>query len=628
MGLHAASPWTIIEPLRAWQGDALARWHERDHRGVIEAATGTGKTYVALAAIEGFVAEFGDRGRVVVVVSSLAMARQWKTDLIVKLGVPEGDIAEWHSEAASSAIAASPRLVLAVIDTARRRLPNLMRSWHDAALETLLVVDECHHAASPTNRRIFDVHARRSLGLSATVERDDGDEQIVYDGAGEICYTYSLLDALEDGVLAPITSVNLYVEFTAEERDDWLALGATVETLWAQLQRHRLDVGGVDTRLNLNEIKGLAAGGDLDAQRLLSTISRRSRLMKSASNRGRCVKAISAWVAQMPAEFTALVFHETIAEAQRSDVAFRDAGISVALEHSGLDAEVRRRAASSFRSGDCRVWVVVRAADEGIDVPDASCAVIVACTGSERQRVQRFGRILRHREGKQALALSVLVRGTPEEDRVGVRDEDILGAERVRHHRWALDVPIDSLLDASTPSSYLPGRQAERSIADRLVAQDVQLLDGAGREASSPFDPIPVTARKSLYPLAEAAALIGRNTAWTRNNIPRFQGTTAADDDLRVRQTEIEVLWSRIKRDARRLAPATPAPKETVKRPATRRNALSRERILASATKLGSNHLPTIAEDLGVDVQELKTAVTADPMGRYKLERLGKPGAA
>jgi hypothetical protein len=266
--LHTASPWTIIEPLRAWQGDALARWRERDHRGVIEAATGTGKTYVALAAVEGFVAEFGDRGRVVVVVSSLAMARQWKTDLIVKLGVPEGEIAEWHSEAAPSALPASPRLILAVIDTARRRLPNLMQSWHDAGLETLLVVDECHHAASPTNRRIFDVRARRSLGLSATVERDDGDEQVVYDGAGEICYTYSLLDALEDGVLAPITSVNLYVEFTAAERDDWLALGTTVETLWAQLQRHQLAVGGVDTRLNLNETDeeriepGAVRGGD------------------------------------------------------------------------------------------------------------------------------------------------------------------------------------------------------------------------------------------------------------------------------------------------------------------------------------------------------------------------------
>jgi superfamily II DNA or RNA helicase len=52
--------------------------------------------------------------------------------------------------------------------------------------------------------------------------------------------------------------------------------------------------------------------------------------------------------------------------------------------------------------------------DEGVDVPDASLAVILSGTGSSRQFVQRLGRVLRKMKGKQARLVELVSRGTAE----------------------------------------------------------------------------------------------------------------------------------------------------------------------------------------------------------------------
>jgi superfamily II DNA or RNA helicase len=52
--------------------------------------------------------------------------------------------------------------------------------------------------------------------------------------------------------------------------------------------------------------------------------------------------------------------------------------------------------------------------DEGIDVPDASLAVILSGTGSSRQFIQRLGRVLRKKDGKNAKLIELVSRGTAE----------------------------------------------------------------------------------------------------------------------------------------------------------------------------------------------------------------------
>ena len=159
--------WRITDELRSWQEDAIGHWKRAERCGVIEAATGTGKTMVALAAMDLLAAESGDRARVAVVVSSIEMAAQWRANLIDRLGVSADEIAEWHTAAPRRAPAPG-KVVIAVINSARTRLPPLIRTWRNTGCTTLLVVDECHHAASPENRKIFEAPAHQRIGLSAT----------------------------------------------------------------------------------------------------------------------------------------------------------------------------------------------------------------------------------------------------------------------------------------------------------------------------------------------------------------------------------------------------------------------------------------------------------------------------
>jgi superfamily II DNA or RNA helicase len=81
---------------------------------------------------------------------------------------------------------------------------------------------------------------------------------------------------------------------------------------------------------------------------------------------------------------------------------------------------------------------VVRAADEGLDVPDADQALITSGTLNPRQRIQRLGRVVRL-GGQQPRALSLLARGTPEETVVAGRDLELLGVSRVRTIRMSSD---------------------------------------------------------------------------------------------------------------------------------------------------------------------------------------------
>ena len=75
----------------------------------------------------------------------------------------------------------------------------------------------------------------------------------------------------------------------------------------------------------------------------------------------------------------------------------------------------RHETLDKFRSGDYPTLVTSKVLNEGVDVPEASVAVVLSGTGSSREYVQRLGRILRKGEGKLALLYEVVAEDTSEE---------------------------------------------------------------------------------------------------------------------------------------------------------------------------------------------------------------------
>lgn len=425
---------------------------------------------VAMAAVSRVRSDHGVRGRFAVVVPTQALAAQWVRELRSVLDVDPSLIAEEHSAAPSPP--SQPHVVVTVINTARTRLAERIADWERAGNRVLVVVDECHRAGSEHNSAVLTTEASYSLGLSATPERTDGaHEQRIYPGIGEPVYRYPLLKALDDEVLAPMRSVNLYVDLTTRERGQWEGVGRDLGIAMATLESQNPGITADPIQM-WTTISRLARLDDPAAKRVVALVAERRSLLSNSSERRRCTDAVLDWMVARGER--AMVFHESIKSAELVAEGLRERGAAAVLDHSELPRAERTRCLERFRSNAATYLVAVRSLDEGIDVPDAAVAVIAAGSRSPRQRIQRLGRILRASEGKRALAVSILVRATPEEEFVGGADGEILGAHRVAHHRW----PGRSVTDAiASPSSYQPSGVSRDRIDDLTAAS----LGFAGR---------------------------------------------------------------------------------------------------------------------------------------------------
>lgn len=350
------------------------------------------------------------------------------------------------------------------------------------------MVDECHRAGAEHHSKLFDGPYEFAMGLSATPERDDdGHRQHVYPALGTPVYQYPLLQALDDGVLSPVTSINLYVDFTSAEQARWDGLGEDIAKAIRTIEADPPGIGRLSGPKLFAAMSELAEAGSAAAGRFLRLVSDRRQLLSTAENRLACQDAVLRWIHE--GEQRSLVFHETIDTAQRSADFLSELGTKVALEHSELAQSDRKRSLNRLRVGGAQVLVAVRSLDEGIDVPEASVALIAAGSRSRRQRIQRIGRIVRRQDGKHAVVITILVRGTPEEAGVGRRDDDLLGTRRVRHHQW----PAGAIgIDLQTRrSSYRPP-QGKSSAADEVTVYDLAengTPSKPRRQNARPIDP-------------------------------------------------------------------------------------------------------------------------------------------
>lgn len=477
----AAVPWRYQRELRPWQAEALMAWERSGNRGVIEAATGTGKTAVALVAAERLRADRGVALRVVIVVPTIALATQWREAVTSELGVPSSVVGELHSGDGLD-FSSRSHVLVTVINSARNAVQDQIASWRRQGLDVLLIVDECHRAGSGHNARVVNTEATATLGLSATPERSDrGHSTVVYPGLGNPVYRYPVLTALDDGVLAPLRSINLYVDFTPGEASVWEAqrrdLGQALRVLEGLYPGITLDAERMWKRIG-----ELAQDEVPEAMRVVALLARRAELLAGAENRRKCLAAVLDWLATN--DDRVIVFHERIAQAERTAELLQERGITSTLDHSGLKRTDRSVGLARFKRGAARALVAVRSLDEGIDVPDASIAVIASGSRSPRQRIQRLGRILRRSGDKRATCISILVRGTADETHVGGRDDLLVGESRAVHHRWPGKPIVDAVVQ---PSSYRAARP-KQDLIDRLSAID--LLGGRADQGLNNAGPI------------------------------------------------------------------------------------------------------------------------------------------
>jgi len=322
--------------------------------GVVVLPCGAGKTMVGLAAMA------RAKATTLVLVTNTVAARQWRSELLRRTTLTEDEIGEY-----SGARKEIRPVTIATyqVMTTRRKGAYTHLELFDARDWGLVIYDEVHLLPAPIFRMTADLQARRRLGLTATLVREDGREDDVFSLIGPKRYDAPWRDIEAQGWIAPADCVEVRVTMTEPER---LAY-ATAEP---------------DERY-----------------RLCSTTATKTRVAEALVRRhaGEQVLVIGQYLDQL----------DELGE-----------HLGVPVVKGDTTVRTREQLFEGFRTGEISTLVVSKVANFSVDLPEATVAIQVSGTfGSRQEEAQRLGRVLRPKaDGRTARFYAVVARDTLDAD--------------------------------------------------------------------------------------------------------------------------------------------------------------------------------------------------------------------
>ena len=339
--------------MRAYQREAVdGFWHGGS--GVVVLPCGAGKTIVGAAAMAKAAAT------TLILVTNTVAARQWRHELLKRTTLTEDEIGEYSG--ARKEIRPVTIATYQVMTTRRKGVYSHLELL-DARDWGLVVYDEVHLLPAPIFRMTADLQARRRLGLTATLVREDGREGDVFSLIGPKRFDAPWKDIEAQGYIAPADCVEVRVTLTDSER---LAY-ATAEPE--------------------------------DRYRFASSTPSKTRVVQELveRHRGEQVLVIGQYIDQL------------------DDLAAR---LDAPVIKGDTTVKERERLFQDFRTGEVSLLVVSKVANFSVDLPEATVAIQVSGTfGSRQEEAQRLGRVLRPKaDGRTARFYAVTSRDTVDQE--------------------------------------------------------------------------------------------------------------------------------------------------------------------------------------------------------------------
>jgi len=354
--MASGAPFVVREYQRQAAESFFVAGSERGGSGVIVLPCGAGKTVVGLAAME-MVGQ-----TTLVLTTSLTAVKQWRRELCDKSTLGPEEIAEYTGEQKNTGpVTLTTYQILTWRADREGEFPHLelfrARSWG------LIIYDEVHLLPAPVFRATADLQARRRLGLTATLVREDG---------------------REGDVFALIGPKRFDVPWKDLERQAWIASATCVEERVPMSAARRMEYALADRRSQFR----IAAENPAKTSRL-------RRLLERHRN-GR-VLIIGEYLVQL----------EAVA---------KEVGAPL-LTGKTPQAE-REKIYERFRRNELRCIVLSKVGNFAIDLPDADVLIQVSgMFGSRQEEAQRLGRILRPKgDGRAAHFFTLVSRDTREEE--------------------------------------------------------------------------------------------------------------------------------------------------------------------------------------------------------------------
>ena len=346
--------------LRDYQKESVEAFYQAGRAqggsGVIVLPCGAGKTMVGLAAMTAV------QENTLVLTSSLTSVRQWRREILDKTTLPADAIAEYSGESKQTApVTLATYQIISYRSSKDGDFPHFQlfsaRSWG------LIIYDEVHLLPAPIFRITAELQARRRLGLTATLIREDGKEGDVFALIGPKRY----------------------------------------DVPWRELEGQ-----GFIAAAECTEIR---VGQDADRQMEYALAEKRHQFRIAAEN-PRKYGVVQALLHREAGHRTLIIGEYLDQLKQIGEIT----GLPVVTgKTSQLD---RDRLYEQFRSGAISGLILSRVGNFALDLPDADVLIQVSGKyGSRQEEAQRLGRVLRPKsDGRSAQFYSLVSLRTCEED--------------------------------------------------------------------------------------------------------------------------------------------------------------------------------------------------------------------
>jgi len=373
--------------LRSYQANALTEWKGNGYHGILAMATGTGKTKTAIEALSRFIKNT-QNGLVIITVPYQELARQWVKELglldFATVSVFEAqenwanrvlNIIQSHIEMGGHD---NKLPILVCVNKSFRddRFQNLLKKTHNRSGYRMLIVDECHHFNKEEYIKYLPISFNYRLGLSATpYEKEETRHLDKY--FGDIVYEFKLKEAIEQGYLTQYSYHPILIEFTEIEANKYLE---TIKKLTNNIE--------IDKYNELDRILETMVGKLTKLEEILKKIDIKEFSLFYCGEGyveledGERIRQIDSLTRLL----TSLNWR--VGSITSNEIPIQRKGILDNLKNRNIDAIAS-----------------MRILDEGIDIPECRQAFILASQRSERQGIQRRGRVLRKSSGKDLARL-------------------------------------------------------------------------------------------------------------------------------------------------------------------------------------------------------------------------------
>ncbi|RKR75314.1 DNA repair helicase XPB [Frondihabitans australicus] len=343
-----------------------AEWHLRDYQrkavdnffeggsGVVVLPCGAGKTLVGAGAMA------QAKTNTLILVTNTVSARQWRDELLRRTTLTEDEIGEYSGQVKEiKPVTIATYQIL----TARRAGKYTHLSLLDALDWGLVVYDEVHLLPAPVFKLTAELQARRRLGLTATLVREDGREGDVFSLIGPKRFDAPWKEIEAQGFISPASCFEVRVDLPQEERLEYAASPDD--------ERYRL---AATAPIKLNVVRELVA-----------------------KHEGEQILVIGQYLDQI----------DELADALKAPKLT-----------GATPVDERERLYQAFRDGEVKVLVVSKVANFSVDLPEATVAIQVSGSyGSRQEEAQRLGRLLRPKKsGIPASFYTLVTRDTVDQD--------------------------------------------------------------------------------------------------------------------------------------------------------------------------------------------------------------------